>query len=86
MGAIVANARQGYRKVNPLFVPKLLINLGAGHISMKHGFTVRTTAEHEQAFLAHYYRAPVMRQQLPVPLAPILSVTRPGSLHAAMQM
>ncbi|KAJ6141646.1 Thiolase-like subgroup [Penicillium chermesinum] len=29
---------QGYKKVNPLFVPKLLINLGAGHISMRHGF------------------------------------------------
>ncbi|OJD25248.1 beta-ketoacyl-acyl-carrier-protein synthase II [Blastomyces percursus] len=28
----------GYRKISPLFVPKLLINLGAGHISMKHGF------------------------------------------------
>lgn len=31
---------QGYKKVNPLFVPKLLINLGAGHISMKYGFMV----------------------------------------------
>ncbi|KAJ5724952.1 hypothetical protein N7493_006680 [Penicillium malachiteum] len=34
----VAYENGGYKKVNPLFVPKLLINLGAGHISMKYGF------------------------------------------------
>ncbi|KAM5446159.1 Mitochondrial beta-keto-acyl synthase [Microsporum audouinii] len=34
----LAYATGGYRKVSPLFVPKLLINLGAGHISMKYGF------------------------------------------------
>lgn len=26
-----------YRKIHPLFVPRLLINLGAGHISMRYG-------------------------------------------------
>lgn len=33
---------QSYRKIHPLFVPRLLINLGAGHISMRYGFKVRT--------------------------------------------
>ncbi|OJJ43276.1 hypothetical protein ASPZODRAFT_2118212 [Penicilliopsis zonata CBS 506.65] len=35
---VVAYDKGGYRKVSPLFVPRLLINLGAGHISMKYGF------------------------------------------------
>ncbi|CAG7920802.1 unnamed protein product [Penicillium olsonii] len=35
---VVAYEKGGYKKVNPLFVPKLLINLGAGHISMKYRF------------------------------------------------
>ncbi|KAK4217927.1 3-oxoacyl--synthase [Rhypophila decipiens] len=32
----LAYEKDGYKKVSPLFVPKILINLAAGHISMKH--------------------------------------------------
>ncbi|MCJ1248019.1 Mitochondrial beta-keto-acyl synthase [Trapelia coarctata] len=34
----LAFAEHGAKKVYPLFVPRLLINLAAGHISMKYGF------------------------------------------------
>lgn len=30
--------KKNYSKIHPLFVPRLLINLGAGHISMRYGF------------------------------------------------
>lgn len=36
--AYSSTAPPNYRKIHPLFVPRLLINLGAGHISMRYGF------------------------------------------------
>ncbi|KAK7754226.1 Serine carboxypeptidase 3 [Diatrype stigma] len=34
----LAFEKDGYKKVSPLFVPQILTNMAAGHISMKHGF------------------------------------------------
>ncbi|OAL38483.1 beta-ketoacyl-acyl-carrier-protein synthase II [Fonsecaea nubica] len=35
--SVAYNQEKNYRKIHPLFVPRLLINLGAGHISMRYG-------------------------------------------------
>jgi 3-oxoacyl-[acyl-carrier-protein] synthase II len=35
----LAYNKRGYRAVSPLFIPRLLINLAAGHVSMRHDFT-----------------------------------------------
>ncbi|KAF4121200.1 3-oxoacyl-[acyl-carrier-protein] synthase II [Geosmithia morbida] len=34
----LAHHARGYKNVSPLFVPRILINMAAGHIAMKHGF------------------------------------------------
>ena len=38
--------QKNYRKIHPLFVPRLLINLGAAHISLRYGLKVRFSTTH----------------------------------------
>ncbi len=35
--SVAYSETRNYRKIHPLFVPRILINLGAGHISMRYG-------------------------------------------------
>ena len=36
----MALRQDGYRKVNPHFIPRMLINMAAGHISIRHKLKV----------------------------------------------
>jgi hypothetical protein len=62
LSAALAEHLQGYRKVSPLFVPRLLINLAAGHVSMRHGFKVRQHYIPGLILVANTCRAQIMQQ------------------------
>lgn len=42
--AQLMQAERGYRKVSPFFIPRTLINLAAGHVSIEHGLQVPPSA------------------------------------------
>lgn len=63
--SIAYSTSRNYRKIHPLFVPRLLINLGAGHISMRYGLqgpnhaatTACTTGVHSIGDAARFIQA-----------------------------
>jgi 3-oxoacyl-[acyl-carrier-protein] synthase II len=63
--SIAYGQARNYRKIHPLFVPRLLINLGAAHISMRYGLqgpnhavtTACTTGAHSIGDAARFIMA-----------------------------
>ncbi|KAG0162231.1 Mitochondrial beta-keto-acyl synthase [Apophysomyces sp. BC1034] len=38
VSASIAYTNSGHRKISPMFVPRILVNMAAGHLTMKYGF------------------------------------------------